>query len=71
MNMQKEVKMDPVRSEKSRVKSALLNLKAPVPSSDGWRLSCLQKFLAERYSKETVHEDIQEVQMLIDSLCSS
>ena len=71
MNMEKEIKMDPLINCKLRVKSAVLSLRAPVPSSDGWRLSCLQKYLAERYCKEAANEEVQEVQMLIDSLCSS
>ena len=70
-NIEKEIQLDPVRGMLWNVKAALLDFRAPVPVEDGWRLGCLQKFLAEKHVLVAAHQDTDEIDKLIDSLCIS
>ena len=70
-NIEKEVKLDPVKDPLPSVKKEILALKASVPVQDAWRLPCLQKFLARKYALEADHQDTGEIEKLINSLCMS
>ena len=70
-NIKKEIKMDPVRNPLPVVKRNLLEMKASVPVQDLWRLPCLQKFLALKYTMEAKNQDTGELDNLIESLCKS
>ena len=70
-NIAKEVKLDPVWDLGTKVKNALLGVKTMVPRVDGWRVGCLQKFLAQRYKMTAMHQDTDAMDKLIDSLCTS
>ena len=71
LNIEKEVKLDPLRDMLIKVKTALLGLRTPVPVEDCWRIACLQKFLAERFVLDASHQDTEDMDKLIDSLCIS
>ena len=70
-NIEKEVKLDPVRDQLVRVKAALLALRAAVPERDGWRFGCMRNFFEEKYLLAAGHQDTGQMDSLIDSLCSS
>ena len=70
-NIEKEVKLDPVRDLLVKVKAALLGLGTAVPVEDTWRIGCLQKFLARKYILEASHQNTMHLEELIDSLCIS
>ena len=70
-NIEKKVKLDPVRDSLAKVKTALLGLKTTVPVEDSWRIGCMQKFLAKKYILEARQRDTVYMEELIDSLCIS
>ena len=70
-NIEKEVKLDPVKDPLPSLKKEILALKVSVPVQDSWRLPCLQKFLDRKYALEADHQDTGEIDKLIDSLCMS
>ena len=71
LNLGKESQLDPVRDPLVKVKAALLSLKTSVPLEDIWRVGCLRKFLSERHAMAARHEDTEDMDRLIDSLCTS
>ena len=71
LNVEKEAKMDPLIEMMANVRTALLSLRTPVPLEDCWRIGCLQKFLAERFVLDASHQDTEDMDKLIDSLCIS
>ena len=70
-NITKMIKLDPSWDNLARVKTALLGIKAEVPAEDCWRIQCLTKFLAERYTMAAQQQDTEYIDKLIDSLCTS
>ena len=54
-----------------KLRQTLLNTKTEVPSKDTWRIACLRKFLSERYEMKSKCQETEQVQILIDSLCTS
>ena len=71
LNLGKESQLDPVRDPLVKNKAALLSLKTSVPVGDFWRVGCLRKFLSERHVMAARHEDTEDMDRLIDSLCTS
>ena len=53
------------------VKQMILETKSSVPDMDRWRLPCLKKFLEERYQLLARLENTEQLNDLIDSLCST
>ena len=53
------------------MRDKILDAKRAVPGQDNWRLPCLMKFLDQRYQLEASLEDTKEIDLLIESLCSS
>ena len=45
--------------------------KAGVPMGEGWRVQYLAKLLQARKEMETKCQDVEEINLLIESLCSS
>ena len=64
-------KLDPTSDVMYKVKKAILESRAEIPVQDGWRLLCLKKFLAQKYVLEAQHQDTDELDKLIDSICIS
>ena len=54
-----------------KLRQTLLNIKTEVPSENTWRIACLRKFLSERYGMKSKCQDTEQVQSLIDSICTS
>ena len=64
-----ETGLDPWATPSWRIRNAIG--KAEVPVGDGWRGQLLRKLIAARKEMETNSEDTDEVQDLIESLCST
>ena len=64
-----ELNMDPWTVPAGRFKSAIQGYK--VPAQDNWRISFLERLLAQRREMITCGEEVETVTELIDSLCSS
>ena len=58
-----------------KIQEGLASREPVVPARDSWRIPYLGKLLAERdrlvYEGEEQSEEVEELQELIDSLCSS
>ena len=67
MNIKKEVKLDPVGG----VRAALLAVRAPVPALDSWRIGSLGKFLQAKFDLAAKDQETDEIEKLINSICSS
>ena len=70
-NIKKEILLDPTRDLMSKVKVTILGIRAAVPMQDRWKVSCLRKFLEKKYILDTQHQDTDDVEQLIESLCIS
>ena len=70
-NIEKETQLDPRRDKMSKVKTTILSSIADVPRQDSWRVPCLKKFLAQKYLLVAQHQDTDEIDKLIQSLCIS
>ena len=70
-NIQKEILLDPTMDLMSKVKITILGIRAAVPRQDSWRVSCLKKFLAQKYALVAQHQDTYEINKVIESLCIS
>ena len=68
-NIEKEIKLDPVKDVMMKVKAAILGLRSPVPLADAWRISCLRKYLDERHLLRAGNQDTEEIDKLIESIC--
>ena len=53
------------------MRDKILDAKRAVPGQDSWRLPCLMKFMDQRYQLEASLEDTKEIDLLIESFCSS
>ena len=53
------------------MRGKILDAKRSVPGQDCWRLPCLRKFLNQRYQLEASLKDTMEIDLLIESICSS
>ena len=69
MNIQRETGLDPWRSQAWMVREHIS--KAEVPVGEGWRVQYLAKLLHARKEMETKSQDVEEINLLIESLCSS
>ena len=69
MSIQRETGLDPWRSQAWMVRGKIS--KAEVPVGEGWRVQYLAKLLQARKEMETKCQDVEEVNLLIESLCSS
>ena len=69
MNIERETKLDPWLTDSWRVREGIK--KTEVPALEGWRLQYLSKLLKARSEMETNCQDLEEINGLIDSLCSS
>ena len=65
LNIEKEAKLDPLRDMLVKVRTALLSLMTPVPLEDCWRIGCLQKFLAERFVLDAIHQDTEDMDIIL------
>jgi hypothetical protein len=70
-NIQKDILLDPTRDLMSKVKITILGIRAAVPRQDIWRIPCLKKFLAQKYALVSQHQDTDEIDKLIESICIS
>ena len=70
-NIEKEILLDPRRDLMSKVKTTILGIRAAVPRQDSWRVPCLKKFLAQKYLLDAQHQNSDDIDKLIQSLCIS
>ena len=69
MNIERETGLDPWRSKAWMVREQIQ--KTEVPTGDGWRVQYLAKLLQARMEMETKCQNVEQINLLIDSLCSS
>jgi hypothetical protein len=69
MNIQRETNLDPWREDAWRVRHSVKM--ADVPDREGWRVQYLAKLIGARQELETRCENVDEIDTLIQSLCSS
>ena len=69
INIERETKLDPWVTESWRVREAIK--RTTVPVLEGRRLHYLGNLLNARLEMETNCKDLEEINGLIDSLCSS
>ena len=71
LNIEKETLLDPRRDLMFKLKNAILGIRAAVPRQDSWRVPCLKKFLEQKYHLAAQHQDTDDIDKLIQSLCIS
>ena len=69
LNIQRETSLDPWLTPAWKVSAAVQ--KSPLPENEKWRLHYLMKLIAARQELESSCGNTEEVNSLIDSLCSS
>ena len=69
MNILRETGLDHWRSQAWMVRQQVN--KAEVPVGEGWRVQYLAKLLQARKEMESKCQDVEEINILIESLCSS
>ena len=69
MNIERETGLDPMLVEPAKVAEAVG--RAVVPPSEGWRWQYLGKLLIARRQMDERCEDLDDINELIESLCSS
>ena len=69
MNIQVETKMDPWKDEAWRIREAVKLTE--VPDREGWRVQYLAKLIKAKQEMKTRCEPIDEIEKLIESLCTS
>ena len=69
MKIERETQLDPCTAESWKIRDAVP--RAEVPAMEGWRVQFLGKLLEARMEMDTKCQDLEEVNTLIDSLCSS
>ena len=67
--IERETNLDPWTAKAWRVREHIK--RAEVPMGEGWRLQYLAKLLEVRKELETSCQNVEEINLLIDSLCSS
>ena len=70
-NIKKLVNLDPTTDGIANLKRQILDIRAAVPLQDFWRVPCLQKFLGEKYALVAKHQDTEDIDKLISSICIS
>ena len=70
-NLRKATSLDLNKENMSKARTVLLNMRKEVPVLDSWRIGCLQKFLNEKFILVAGHQPTDQVDSLIDSLCST
>ena len=68
-SIQRETRLDPWTSQAWMVREQIS--KAEVPKGEGWRVQYLAKLLQARKEMETKCQDVEEINLPIESLCSS
>ena len=69
MKIDRETQLDPWTADSWKIRDAVP--RAEVPAMEGWRVQFLGKLLEARMEMDTKGQDLEEVNNLIDSLCSS
>ena len=69
LNIARETNLDPWTSQSWQVREAVA--RAEVPAMGGWRVQYLGKLLEARMEMDSKCQDLEEINALIDSLCSS
>ena len=69
MNIERETLLDPWLAPSWRVRAAVP--RSSVPAQEEWRIVYLMKLIAARAQMESACENTEEVNALIESLCSS
>ena len=62
-----DTKLSPLEVMKSRIQETV----SKVPGRDVWSIGCLKIYLELRYKREVNHQDTEELDELIDALCST
>ena len=70
-NIEKETGLKLIVDNLGKLRKNLLSMKTEVPNQDTWRIGCLRKFLSEKYEMKAKLQDTEQLQNLIDSLCTS
>ena len=63
--------LDPLRTTSVKMKAVLSSKLAMVPDRDRWRISYLAKLLEERGQVHYEGGDVEQLTVLIDSLCTN
>jgi hypothetical protein len=69
MNIERETRLDPWTCKAWNVRNQVK--RAGLPMGEGWRLHYLSKLLVARKELETMCQNVEEINLLIESLCSS
>ena len=70
-NLRKATSLDLNKENMSKARTVLLNMRKEVPVLDSWRIGCLRKFLNEKFILVAGHQPTDQVDSLIDSLCTT
>ena len=68
-NIERETGMDPWTDQSWRIQEAIQ--RREVPKGEGWRIQYLAKLLDARLGMKDKCQDLEEINSIIDSLCSS
>ena len=68
-NIERETGMDPWTDQSWRIQEAIQ--RREVPKGEGWRIQYLAKLLDARLEMKDQCQDLEEINSIIDSLCSS
>ena len=69
LNIERETNLDPWTTQSWQVRDEVP--RAEVPAMQGWRVQFLGKLLEARMEMDSKCQDLEEINTLIDSLCSS
>ena len=69
LNIEREPRLDPRVTPAWEVRESMK--RAEVPAMEGWRIKFLGKLLEAREEMNAKCENIEEITLLINSLCSS
>ena len=69
ISIARETGLDPWTSQSWKVRAAVE--RKEVPDGEGWRLQYLRKLLEARMEMSTRCEDLEDINTIINSLCSS
>ena len=69
--IRREFNLDTELSPLEVMRSSIQETVSKVPGRDVWRIGCLKNYLELRYKREVNHQDTEELDELIDALCST
>ena len=69
MNIERETNLDPWTTQSWQVRDEVP--RTEVPAMQGWRVQFLGKLLEARMEMDSKCQDLEEINNVIDSLCSS